>query len=500
MRKITGILMAILLLAGMMMPASAESLQAPDYVLEGYDGDGANHDWETNLFFQRMQEETGIRFELRQRTDAEQWTARKEAIAQGEDLPDVLFKAGLTDAETLTMAENDILIDLKPYLAEYAPDLWAILEAHPDYLEAITLPDGTIRALPAVSELPSNNLIWINQTWLNNLKMDMPSTAEKLTEVLRAFLNNDPNRNGKKDEVPFLPLGMWDLRFLGHAFGIIDNDYYLSLRDGQVTSGLTTENNRAFLAWLHELWEEGLLSHNCFTIADSLRQVTDSNAAVTYGMFLSTSPLTVVPSSALDQYTTLEPLAYDGQQVYRDLLGAVTKGTFALTKNCREPERMIAWVNRLYTEEGSLLLQVGREGEEYMWTEDGTWEWMADLQTVANDVLPNATLSDGGVAPGIVTRDFQEKYEDAATQRLIGDMTKVQAYAALPMPQVYLTAEDAAAIAKLQAQIAPYAEKRMAEFVTGDVALTDESWAEFTREIENRGMGEMIALWQKYVK
>ena len=395
MRKLTGILLAAIMIVCSLGGATAEGLQAPDYVMEGYDGGSSNHDWETNLFFQRMQEKTGISFEYRQYTDEEAWESRKTALTDGENLPDVLFKAGLDDAETLAMAESGVLIDLKPYLAEYAPDLWALLEANPDYLEAITLPDGTIRALPGITELPSNNLIWINQTWLNNVKMEMPTTAEELTEVLRAFRAQDPNRNGKKDETPLSVLGVWDLRFLGHAFGIVENDYYLHTEDGKAVSSLTSEENRAFLTWLHQLWEENLLSHQSFTIVDSLRQITDSNAAITYGAFLSTTPLSVVPASAMDQYTVLTPLTCNGKQIYRDLLGPVTKGTFGLTRNCKDPEKLIAWVNYLYTEEGSILVQAGQEGSEYFWNEDGKWEWMADLQTVASDVLPNVTLSEG---------------------------------------------------------------------------------------------------------
>lgn len=501
MRRAMECLLAVLLLiAALPAAAGAEALQAPDYVMEGYDADGANHDWETNLFLQRMQEETGIRFEYRQRTNEEQWTARKTEIAEGKDLPDVLFKAELKDEEILDMAESGVIIDLKPYLEEYAPDLWKLLQENPAWMEAITLPDGTIRTLPSINELPGNNLMWINTAWLKNVRMEVPGTAEELTEVLRAFKSGDPNRNGRADEIPLSVLGMWDLRFLGHAFGIVENDYYLSVKDGKVQSSLTGENNRAFLGWLHQLWQEDLLSHLSFSTADTLRQITDSKAAITYGMFLSNTPLAVVPNTALEQYALLEPMSFDGAQSYRDLLGPLTRGTFALTRICPSPEKMIAWVNRLYTPEGSILMQAGREGEEYLWTEEGTWEWMEDLQTVANEILPNATLSDGGAAPGIVGRDFQAKYADTATRRLVESMIQAQKYAVFPCPLVSFTREDAKAAAELQARIAPYAEKTMAGFVTGDIPLNDENWDLFCGELEERGLEQMISLWQKYIK
>ena len=497
-RKIITLALAALMLAGMAGAHAEEGLRAPDFLMEGYDE--ASHDWETNRFFQRMQERTGVVLELRQHTDLEAWTERKKEIAAGEDLPDALFKAQLTPAETMDMAESGILIDLKPYLAEYAPDLWRLLEANPDYLAAVTLPDGTIPALPAINELAPNDLMWINTSWLQTLKMELPATAEELTEVLRAFKTGDPNRNGRADEIPLTFIGMWELRFLGHAFGLVDNDYYLHVKDGMVASGLTTEENRAFLTWLHQLWEENLLDHTGFVTMDSLRQITDSKAAIPYGLILSNTPLSVVPATALEQYAALMPLTWNGQQTYRELVGPLTRGTFALTRACVSPEKLVAWVNTLYTREGSLLLQVGQEGEEYFWNEDGTWDWMADLETVANDVLPNSTLSDGGVAPGLVERDFQSKYTDSATHRIVEDMSAVAEKSELPFPQVFLSAEHRERVAALQAQIAPFAEGQMAAFVTGDTALTDESWNAFIQGLTDRGLPEMMAIWQEYVQ
>ena len=498
MKRVYALICALMLLTAAMAGAAAgEGMQAPEFLMEGYDE--SSHDWETNLFLKRMQEETGVVFEYRQQTDTEVWAQRKKEILLGTDLPDVLFKAQLNASEIRDMAAAGILIDLKPYLEAYAPDLWALLQARPDVLAAITLPDGTIPALPSVSELPNNELMWINTKWLSALGLEMPTTAEELTEVLRAFKTRDPNRNGKADEVPLSFIGMWELRFLAHAFGINDNDYYIHLEDGTVSSGLMTAEYRSFLTWLNQLWNEGLIDHQGFVTVDSLRQITDSSAAIPYGMMLSSTPLTVVPSQALDQYSVLPALTYQGEKVYRDLLGEVTRGTFAITRNCKDPGRLLSWVNRLYTPEGSLLIQVGKEGEEYFLNEDGTWDWMADLETVANSVLPASTLADGGVAPGIIRADFQLKYIDESTQRLVTEMLRGREDAKMPFPLVYLSQEDETRAAELQAKIAPYAEQQLAAFVAGDLAISDENWEAFQQGLKDRGLEDMIALWQKYV-
>ena len=67
--------------------ASAEGV----YVMAGYDGDGANHDWTTNQFFARMEDMTGVDFDYQQSIDYANWTQAKAAYLTGAELPDVLL-------------------------------------------------------------------------------------------------------------------------------------------------------------------------------------------------------------------------------------------------------------------------------------------------------------------------------------------------------------------------------------------------------------------------
>ena len=491
----------ILIIVMLFSTACAENTQkAPDYLMEGYDGGVNYRSWETNLFFQRMQEKTGVSFELRQYTDAEKWQARKDELMTGKDLPDVLFKAELGNDEVRDLYRDGYIIDLKPYLETYAPDLWKLLQEHPEWEKAITMADGAIPALPAINTLQSNDAMWINTAWLNRLKLEMPTTADELTEVLRRFKTDDPNGNYQQDEVPLAFLGMWELRFLGHAFGIIDNDYYVAEKDGVVTSSLTTDGNRAFLTWLHQLWTEGLLDKDGFSTTDTLRKITDEKAAIPYGLILTSTPLTILPQTALEQYAMMDPLVYEGKQVYRDLTGDLIRGTFAITSSCKEPEKLITWVNYLYTEEGRQLAYYGVEGEDYLWNEDGMWEWNAPLETVANDILPNHTISEGGTAPGYENARFQLLYRDEATRTAVTALNRLKQYAVIPYPPVTLDAETEKRVAEIQNDLSRYAERTMARFVTGDIELTDENWEQFCNTVEEKGLQEMIDIWQKAIR
>jgi len=491
----------VLILVLLFQTACAETVQtAPDYIMEGYDGDVTYRVWETNLFFSRMQEKTGISFQFRQSRDIEAWERRKKELLQGEDLPDVLFKAELSQSEIRELYQAGYLIDLAPLLPECAPDLWKLLEDHPEWKKAIMQEDGAIPALPGINTLQNNDAMWINTAWLKKLKLDMPTTAEELTEVLKAFRDGDPNGNYEKDEIPLTFLGMWELRFLAHAFGIIDNDWYITLKDGQVTSSLTADENRAFLAWLHQLWSEGLIDRSGFNSMDSIRQITDDKKASPYGVLLSCTPATILPESSLSQYSLLDPLVWEGKQVYRDLLGDLVRGTFAVTSACKEPEKLVKWINELYTPEGYRLACYGQEGEDYLWSDDGYWEWSTSIENVANEILPTHTISEGGTIPCYADSSFQLKYRDEKTRNTLEALSRLKSFSILPYPVVTLSAEDEARVSAIQDVLSRYAETAMARFVTGDIELTDENWQVFCQTVNEKGLPEMISIWQNALK
>lgn len=175
----------------------ALSLAEQSFTMAGFDGADSTHDWTTNQFFTRMEERTRISFTFQQYTNREKWQQAKDSMFQTGELPDVLFKAALTTDELIRYTDSGQLIDLLPLLAENAPNLWALLENNPDWLKAITLPNGKVGALPAIQSASTQDALWINKAWLDKLGLEAPTDMASLREVLNAFLTRDPNGNGQ---------------------------------------------------------------------------------------------------------------------------------------------------------------------------------------------------------------------------------------------------------------------------------------------------------------
>lgn len=492
--------MLCLLCCALLMIAPALGMAEEDgFTMAGFDGEDSTRDWNTNLFFVRMQERTGVSFTFQQYSKSADWQKAKDAMfADGADMPDVLFKAALTTDELISLTDSGKLIDLAPLLEEHAPNLWQLLQENPDWLKAITLPSGKIGALPSIQLSAPQNAMWINQSWLDRLKLDMPTDLESLKTVLTAFRDRDPNGNGKRDEIPMIFLGPWELKFFSHAWGVVVNDYNIYLDEAGTVRYWPMEDSFIELArTMRDFYAEGLLDPSGFVTADTLRRVTDDEAAITYGAMFAPTPINLLPYEAAMDYVLLEPLMHEGRQVYRDLFGSITRGAFAITSACDDPAAMLRWVDVLYTEEGAVEAMVGIEGENYEFDEDGLWDWVGGVESMSMDVLTELSVYDTGEMPWCFPKAFYDRYADEDVRRLNADMDRLNALVVKPFPTYTLTAEETQYVTGLQQELGAYVDVALARFVLGEVDISDETVAAFRQGLSERGMDDMTAFWQE---
>ena len=467
--------------------------------MAGFDGEGSNHIWDKNEFFQRMEKRTGLSFTFDQYTSLNGWQKSKDTMFATGELPDVLFKAALSIEEQIAYSDSGQLIDLLPLLPEHAPHLWALLTEHPQWLAAITLPNGKVAALPTITQLPMQNAMWINQSWLDALNLDMPIDWDSLVSTLAAFKEEDPNQNGKRDEIPLSFLGPWDLKFLGHAFGIVANDYNIYVNGNDEVQYISQHESFVdFIAALTDLYNEGLIDKDGFSTADALRTVNDEDSEVTYGMFFGPNPYHLFTVSLGEQFSLLQPLMYNGQQIYRDLFGPVATGSFAITSACQDPEVLLAWIDILYSEDGAIEAMAGIEDENYVWNEDGTWQYAVDLDVDSSFVLYDLSIYDTGNLPWISPVEFYTSYDTNTLRQTTESLSELESYTVSPFPYYYvLSPQQHEIIDPLQFALGTYTDESIAKFILGelDIASQDDINAFYTG-LNERGLQEFLEFWQ----
>lgn len=135
----------------------------------------------------------------------------------------------------------------------------------------------------------------------------------------------------------------------------------------------------------------------------------DEDAAVTSGLLVTMTPYTHVPSSAVTDYEALLMPDASGATRWRDLLGDVWTGCFAVTSSCEDPAAALRWVDALYGEEGALLAYAGIEGEDYAWNADGTWSFKVTNSRTINDIRANVLMYTGAAMPGLYPGRFHRQ-------------------------------------------------------------------------------------------
>ena len=118
---------------------------------ENFETETVGRSWADSLFFPRMEALTGIHMDASGVTDEKAYAELLSGMAQGNIPADVLFKASLTREQEQSLLDCGALIDLAPLIEENMPNLSALLSAHPDWKQVISLKDGRIASLPLLN-------------------------------------------------------------------------------------------------------------------------------------------------------------------------------------------------------------------------------------------------------------------------------------------------------------------------------------------------------------
>lgn len=488
-------------LAALLMMLTAVSASA--LTVTGFDSESSTREWETSKFFSRMETLTGVAVEAHAVLEEEDYQKLIDGMLDGKVTADVLFKAELTRAQEKALLDAGAIIDLAPMIEANMPNLSALLAEHPDWKEIISLEDGRIASLPMINEAERQVCVWINTAWLDTLGLAMPQNTDELTQALLAFAQGDPNGNYKNDEVGADLLGVWEMRWLLPYFGIVADDYNIARVDGEAVFAPELPAYREFVALLGEWVHSGVLPEDAFTGvhgAALYNTESDEDEPVTSGLMVSVTPYTHVPVSAITQYQALLMADDSGETVWRDLLGSVWTGAFAVTSACEDPAAALRWVDALYGEEGAKLAYAGIEGEDYSFNEQGYWVFEVDAMRTVDTIRSEVLMYTGSTMPGLTPNAFLQKVDSEPDRHIIAESAKVQAAAQRVTSPYALSDAQQARANELSAVIGALVDKGIARFATGEVELSDENWDTWLNELRDAGSEELTALFNEVME
>lgn len=258
---------------------------------------------------------------------------------------------------------------LNDLIDQYAPNFKAFLDANPEVKAALAAPDGNIYQIPYVFDSKVSEAWFIRQDWLDKLNLEVPTTVDEMHEVLTAFVNNDPNGNGKKDEIGYITKRGGEsenkLDGLLSLFGV--SDFWHLNKEGKVEIGLYTPEYKEAVKLAHQWYSEGLIDPEIFTrgTKSASELFPQDNGGVIHYWIASTSNYNrTIPESVPDFKLVgiLPPTDINGDQwevASRDLLPG---NGWAISAKNEHPVETIKYMDFWWSEYGRRLMVYGIEG------------------------------------------------------------------------------------------------------------------------------------------
>ncbi|MBP2351855.1 putative aldouronate transport system substrate-binding protein [Kribbella aluminosa] len=435
-----------------------------------------------------------------------------------------------SQADLLKLGTQGVVLPLNQLIDQYAPNIKKALDATPEWKAMATAPDGKIYGMPQWVDCfhcSYQDKLWMNSAWLKKLGLQVPKTTEDMRKVLEAFKTQDPNGNGKADEIPLsASVGNALVPYFMNAFiydpqgAAANNSSTLVLNNGKVDLQANKDGWREGLRYLNSLYKEGLIDKGAFTQnGDALLQqgnhagmpILGSATVLHSGEFVN-----IGSADGRDkQYDAVPPLTGPQGANYTGYnFPSVPGGTFVLT-NKATPEQQIAAIKLLdyiFTDPGQINGQFGMEGKA--WTKPGAGDVALDksLKPVFKQIplKPGSTPRNTGwgalaqynntahfrnseaISTDIQSQAGYERKLFEATKLYAGHEDKAQIY---PFWKVWIDPAQASEVATLQTNIENYVQQNDLQFVTGSKSL-DSDWDSYVKGLDSLGLKRYLEIQQ----
>ncbi len=317
------------------------------------------------------------------------YTTRLTVLAGSASLPDIF---SVDHSVMAHMQSQNLLLDLTTLADTYIPNLAKL--GKKTEIDSYKI-DGKLYALPSVYlespySSPDIDCFIIRKDWLDNLGLQMPNNITELEAVLKAFKDNDPDKNGEADTIPIVAAKTTRFQGIFGTNGIVP-DFWLK-RDGEIFHGSTLPEVKDVLTILNRWYTEGLIDRDYLTADNehAMQKFQNGKAGMVYSNLFNLDPSSIVMQSLLTQVPTAEvtflpaPEGPNGLRGYPE--APPGSRVVAFSASIQNPELAAKYINWIIdpTEKGGhMLITYGEAGKNY--TLDAETETI--VQTTTNPEL-----------------------------------------------------------------------------------------------------------------
>lgn len=476
------------------------------------DYNGGATDYNNSSFAKYVKEKMNITLKFEVCTESNFQEKMTLAYASNK-LPDMFW--GMAPATTFhnPYIKKGQLKEVGTLIEKYAPNIQKMYEENPSAEYLATFDDGKSYMIPMVNANDKyGQMLFINKTWLSNLKLSVPSNVDDLYNVLKKFKSEDANNNGNRnDEIPMMVAGEIDPSLYGPwGTNTYWNGFSIDDSTGKVYYGYTSEAYRNAMKYFNKLFKEGLLDNNLRGTTASDIYTRSSASVQTVGVFAASSYSGYVSDESFQKnYVVMPLLSVDGTnaQYYYNTYENVWAEWTVITSACKYPECAVRLVDSFYSTEGTLLARYGAPGSDGLWNYDSNGKIVFNLNKMPSkyktvgDWIKSRTPAYG--IPHYASQEFYAlvnnanaeqnaatKYEQTQVKAIYSKVDKENSF-----PKLYLTD---AQVAESKNKVGDYSTLRSDmfwKFLSGTSSL-DNDWDTYVSQMNRLGLQEAVSIQQ----
>lgn len=440
--------------------------------------DTEGYDVNDNPYINYIKEENNLDITII--SESQKYAEVVNTVMASGDLPDYVQ---LNRSQLFQFAEAGLLMPLDELINETDyPDLMKGTDEM--YWELATVEDH-IYGVPFGRYDRTPYITWTWTDWLDNvgMKAEDIKTVEDVTELCRAYTQDDPDGNGKNDTYALYGnSGGTCERTMGMIFIDAFNAGRHEYVDGELIPRWLTEGYKEYLRHMAMMYDAGYIVPDYITKAQNDAE-TEAFAGKSgmFGLFWSLSGR----SERREELTPLAPVQkVDGSGQAHFMYEAPVRHYIAITKDCKNPERVLDLMNWAHTDDGSTYVHAG--------VEEFDWEYADDKVTVKPDRVGK------NWAWRFITLGMQKSVVDDQLQPLLEQSWGAPAMEHLALSEQYGDYDEIALASPEFPQLADYDLESLQDEYRNKVIMNqvdlDETWDDYVETWRSSGGNEWISL------
>ena len=453
-------------------------------------------------FYSELEKELGCTIEwILPPVDNAAAIAALNVLLASAQLPDIVTHPYYTyyPAGNDAVIEDGVYIDLNPYLEEYAPDYWKLLQEDPEMLKQVTTDNGYIWCFYMIDSFaqPSHSgPIW-REDFIEKVNGKLPETVDEMHELLLQF----------KQELNLqYPIYDDGVGYLPFAWGV-KNDFFLD-EQGKVAYGPVQEGWKQYLLTMAQWYQEGLLAQDYQAPENAKQAWVEGKIGVANAGFNNITEYTSLAEAAkvegykmiAAQYPTLEAgqsVRFKAKHNYR-----AQQNCTAVTTSCKNPEAAVRFLNAKFTKENIIKSNYGEEGVSYTLV-DGKPTY---TDAVAYPTEPGMTLGillykyalGKGPYYRIMDRNWFTHLPNAIDAMYVWDGSTDGGTGDIPDPFLSMPPADGEEYSAIVNDVQTYVNEARGKFITGEWDV-EAKWDEYCKTIEDMKLSRAIEIKQAAV-